>query len=58
MADGRVGMPATCEELCWASPHERGVYHDGTRGHRQHIESACERGAVSRNCLCLKGLTR
>jgi hypothetical protein len=58
MADGRVGVPATCEELCWAWPHERGVCRDGARGHRLDIESACEQGAVSRNCLCSKGLTR
>jgi hypothetical protein len=57
MADGRVGVPATREELCWASPHEKGVHRDGTRGHRQDVESARERGAVTRNCLCLKGLT-
>jgi hypothetical protein len=58
MADDRVGVPATCEELCWASPHEKGVCRGGTRGHHQNIESAFERGSVSWNCLCLKGLAR
>jgi hypothetical protein len=57
MADSRVGAPIIREELCWASPHEKDVYRDGTRGHHQDIESACEPGAVSRDCPCLKALT-
>jgi hypothetical protein len=52
MADGRVGVPIIREELCWASPHQKGVCRDGAREHRQNIEPAYEPAAAFRDCPC------